>query len=124
MCTGAQQYCQCSISLVESQLDSLLLKLILKTIYGTVCFVSLQIIIMHGDCKDNRVEVMSCVRFEHIWSYFHLCNLDHQVPRGQMRYNENCRLDYPGGLKQLLTDEYQIYNYFVGDHAPLSTLTR
>ena len=28
-------------------------------------------------------KVMSCVTFEQIWRYFHLCNLDHQVPRGQ-----------------------------------------
>ena len=28
-------------------------------------------------------EVMSRIRFEQIWRYFHLCNLDHQVPRGQ-----------------------------------------
>ena len=28
-------------------------------------------------------EIMYRVRFEQIWRYFHLCNEDHAVPRGQ-----------------------------------------
>ena len=33
-------------------------------------------------------EVMPCVRFEHIWRYFHLCNEDHAVPRGEPVYDK------------------------------------
>ena len=33
-------------------------------------------------------EVMSRIRFEQIWRYFHLCNLDHAVPRGQPGYDK------------------------------------
>ena len=33
-------------------------------------------------------EVMSRVRFEQIWRYFHLCNEDHVVPRGQPGYDK------------------------------------
>ena len=33
-------------------------------------------------------EVMPRVRFEQIWRYFHLCNEDHAVPRGQPDYDK------------------------------------
>ncbi len=76
-CTGAQQ---CSIFLVESRF--LVIKINIKD-HSWYC-VFCQSIDDNNNAWGLYVEVMSCVRFEQIWRYFHLCNLDHQVPRGQM----------------------------------------